>query len=117
MDGKEVLRKTISVNHPLRFGGVTIYQTDWGISALQVHKDGAGPFNLSMATLQNGDKKLFGTFLPLEDDSSYTKPKGISILDWKYWSQQKGWIINMQREQSAYIFSICNNPYPIHFCP
>lgn len=80
MDGKEVLRKTISVNHPLRFGGVTIYQTDWGISALQVHKNGAGPFNLAMATLQNGDKKLFGTFLPLEDDSSSTKPKGISIL-------------------------------------
>lgn len=80
MDGKEVLRKTISVNHPLRFGGVTIYQTDWSISALQVHRDGAGPFNLAMATIQGGDKKLFGTFLPLDDDSGSTNPKGISIL-------------------------------------
>eukprot|EP01018_Ginkgo_biloba_P031966 Gb_26769 [translate_table: standard] len=80
LNGKEVLKKTISVNDPLRFGGVTIYQTDWSISALQLHKDGAGPFNLAMATLQSGDKKLFGTFLPLEDNSGSTKPKGISIL-------------------------------------
>lgn len=33
-----------------------------------------------MATLESGDKKLFGTFLPLENDSGSTKPKGISIL-------------------------------------
>ncbi|KAH0914128.1 hypothetical protein HID58_028574 [Brassica napus] len=40
LNGKEVVRKTISVNDPLRYGGVTIYQTDWSFSALQVSKDG-----------------------------------------------------------------------------
>lgn len=71
LDGKEVMRKTIKVNDPLRYGGVTIYQTDWGFSALQVKKNGEGPFNLAMAPLKlNGDKKLFGTFLPLEDSDS-----------------------------------------------
>lgn len=68
MEGREVMRKTISVNDPLRYGGVTIYQTDWGISALQVIKDGEGPFNLAMAPLKiNGDKKLYGTILPVGD--------------------------------------------------
>lgn len=80
LDGKEVLRKTISVNDPLRYGGITIYQTDWGFSALQVVKDNEGPFNLAMARLKlNGDKKLFGTFLPIGDTDS-PNVKGISML-------------------------------------
>lgn len=71
LNGKEVMRKTISVNDPLRYGGLTIYQTDWGFSALQVSKNGEGPFNLAVAPLQmNGDKKLYGTFLPVGDTNS-----------------------------------------------
>nr|AKF43164.1 cytochrome c biogenesis protein [Erodium gruinum] len=83
IDGKEVLRKTISVNDPLRYGGITIYQTDWSISALQVLKDGEGPFNLAMAPLKlnGGDTKLFGTILPINDpDPDSTQVKGISML-------------------------------------
>lgn len=64
-------RKTISVNDPLRYGGITIYQTDWSLSALQILKDDEGPFNLPMAPLKlNGDKKLFGTFLPVGNPES-----------------------------------------------
>lgn len=80
LDGKEVLRKTINVNKPLRYGGITIYQTDWSISALQVLKDNEGPFNLAVAPLQiNGDKKLYGTFLPIGDVNA-PNVKGISML-------------------------------------
>lgn len=80
INGKELMRKTISVNDPLRYGGFTIYQTDWSLSALQVMKDGEGPFNLAFAPLQiNGDKKLYGTFLPIENADS-TNLKGISML-------------------------------------
>lgn len=65
------MRKTISVNDPLRYGGVTIYQTDWSISALQVSKNGEDPFNLAVAPLQiNGDKKLYGTFMPVGDTNA-----------------------------------------------
>ncbi|CAA0807584.1 Cytochrome c biogenesis protein CCS1-chloroplastic [Striga hermonthica] len=81
INGKEVMRKTISVNDPLRYGGVTIYQTDWSLSALQIMKDDEGPFNLAMAPLKiNGDKKLYGTFLPVGDNSESTDLKGISML-------------------------------------
>ncbi|CDO97088.1 unnamed protein product [Coffea canephora] len=80
LNGKEVMRKTISVNDPLRYGGITIYQTDWSLSALQILKDNEGPFNLAMAPLQiNGDKKLYGTFLPIGDVNS-PDVKGISML-------------------------------------
>ncbi|CAH1418096.1 unnamed protein product [Lactuca virosa] len=80
IDGKEVMRKTISVNDPLRYEGVTIYQTDWSISALQVLKDDEGPFNLAVAPLTvNGDKKLYGSFLPIGNTDS-PNVKGISML-------------------------------------
>ncbi|MQL82220.1 hypothetical protein Taro_014692 [Colocasia esculenta] len=80
LEGKEVLRKTISVNDPLRYGGITIYQTDWGISALQIMKDDEGPFNLAMAPLKlSGDKKLYGTFLPVGETDA-PDVKGISML-------------------------------------
>lgn len=75
IDGKEVMRKTISVNDPLRYEGVTIYQTDWSISALQILRNDEGPFNLAVAPLTvNGDKKLYGSFLPVgNSDSSNVK--------------------------------------------
>ncbi|RZC87040.1 hypothetical protein C5167_041972 [Papaver somniferum] len=81
LDGKEVMRKTISVNDPLRYDGITIYQTDWSISALQVLKNDEGPFNLAVARLKlNGDKKLFGTFLPTGGNDDAPDVKGISML-------------------------------------
>lgn len=75
------MRKTISVNDPLRYGGITIYQTDWSLSALQIMKDDEGPFNLAMAPLKiNGDKKLYGTFLPIVDGDS-TILKGMYVYN------------------------------------
>ncbi|KAL7156709.1 hypothetical protein ABFS83_02G026700 [Erythranthe nasuta] len=80
LNGKEIMKKTIKVNDPLRYGGITIYQTDWSLSALQVMKDDEGPFNLALAPLKtNGDKRLYGTFLPVENPGS-TNLKGISML-------------------------------------
>ena len=69
--------KTISVNDPMRFSSVTMYQTDWGISAVQLRVGNSEPYNLAMAPLQKGDNKLFGTFLPIE---GAPEGKGISIL-------------------------------------
>ncbi|XP_002977026.2 cytochrome c biogenesis protein CCS1, chloroplastic [Selaginella moellendorffii] len=72
----ELLRKTISVNNPLRIAGATIYQTDWGISTVLVRIDDSEPFNLAMAPLRKGDNKLFGTLIP----EGVLNSKGISIL-------------------------------------
>jgi hypothetical protein len=82
LNGNEIMRKTISVNDPLRYEGITIYQADWSFSALQILKDGEGPFNLAIAPLKiNGDKKLFGTFLPMGDtDSPNIKGMHVSFL-------------------------------------
>uniref|UniRef100_A0A7C8YM40 ResB-like domain-containing protein n=2 Tax=Opuntia streptacantha TaxID=393608 RepID=A0A7C8YM40_OPUST len=104
LNGKEVMRKTISVNDPLRYGGITIYQTDWSFSALQILKDGEGPFNLAMAPLKlNGDKKLFGTFLPIGNTDS-PSVKGISMLARDFQSiilyDQEGKFVGVRRPNS-----------------
>lgn len=113
LDGKEVMRKTIKVNDPLRYGGVTIYQTDWGFSALQVKKNGEGPFNLAMAPLKlNGDKKLFGTLLPLENSDS-SNVKGISMLARDLQSivlyDQEGKFVGVRRPSSKLPIEIDGN--------
>jgi cytochrome c biogenesis protein len=107
------MRKTIKVNDPLRYGGVTIYQTDWGFSALQVKKNGEGPFNLAMAPLKlNGDKKLFGTLLPLENSGS-SNVKGISMLARDLQSivlyDQEGKFVGVRRPSSKLPIEIDGN--------
>ena len=57
--GEQLIRKTISVNNPLRWGGVTMYQTDWSLAAVSLRAEGSpmqpadgSPFNLPMASLE-----------------------------------------------------------------
>lgn len=83
--GNTMMQKTISVNKPLRYGGITAYQTDWSMSALSVTLVGSdrGNLLLPMAPLEGlpgSGGKLYGTFLPLEKSTGDSKPKGISLL-------------------------------------
>lgn len=36
LNGNRLFNKKIFVNSPLRFGGITVYQTDWGMAAVIV---------------------------------------------------------------------------------
>lgn len=63
LDGAPLRSQTVSVNLPLRWGGVTAYQTDWSMSGLQLKVDGAAaagvpdstPVQLPMASLGKGE--------------------------------------------------------------
>ncbi len=75
--GEEVDRKTIYVNSPLRYRGVTFYQTDWGISGIRVRINNSPILQLPMAQLDTGGKgRLWGTWIPTKPDLS----AGVSIL-------------------------------------
>jgi cytochrome c biogenesis protein len=76
-EGKEVDKDTIYVNHPLRYKGVTLYQTDWGIAAVKVRVNKSPIFKLPMALLDTGGKgRLWGTWIPTKPDLS----EGVSLL-------------------------------------
>jgi cytochrome c biogenesis protein len=76
-EGKEVDHKKIFVNQPLRYHGVTFYQTDWGISAVRVRVNNSPIFQLPMALLDTkGQGRIWGTWIPTKPDMS----EGVSLL-------------------------------------
>ena len=64
LEGRPLAQRTLSVNQPLRYGGVTAYQTDWSMAALTVRAVGSPlqpadgtAFNLPMASLAGAPGK------------------------------------------------------------
>ena len=76
-DGEELKHKKIYVNEPLRYDGVTFYQTSWGIAAVQAQVNNSPIFQLPMAPLNtNGNGEIWGTWIPTKTDLS----EGVSLL-------------------------------------
>ncbi|MEN9214245.1 MAG: cytochrome c biogenesis protein [Gloeomargarita sp. DG02_4_bins_56] len=75
--GEEIARKTIHVNEPLRWRGLTFYQTSWGIHAVRLRFNQSPVLELPVNpfTAANG-RKLWGTWLPLKPDLSV----GVSLV-------------------------------------
>ncbi|MBW4645834.1 MAG: cytochrome c biogenesis protein [Goleter apudmare HA4340-LM2] len=75
--GEEVDHKKIFVNEPLRYHGVTFYQTDWGLAAVRVRINNSPIFQLPMAQLNTkGKGRIWGTWIPTKPDMS----QGVSLL-------------------------------------
>jgi cytochrome c biogenesis protein len=75
--GGEVDRKTIYVNQPLRYRGVTFYQADWAIAAIRVRINNSPILQLPMAQLDTGGRgRIWGTWIPTKTDLS----AGVSVL-------------------------------------
>lgn len=75
--GAEVKQKTIHVNEPLRYRGVTLYQADWAIAAIKVQVNNSPILQLPMAQLDTGGKgRIWATWIPTKPDMS----AGVSLL-------------------------------------
>jgi cytochrome c biogenesis protein len=75
--GEEVDHQKIFVNQPLRYHGVTFYQTDWGISAIRIKFNNSPIFQLPMAALDtNGKGRIWGSWIPTKPDLS----EGVSVI-------------------------------------
>lgn len=75
--GQERDRQTISVNHPLRYRGVTLYQTSWGIAGVQVQLNNSPILQLPMGQIEtDGSGKFWGTWVPTKPDLS----EGVSLV-------------------------------------
>ena len=108
--GQIIMGKQISVNNPLRFEGMTMYQvrqlpqlllaqdllqTDWGMSSLSVTVE-SDAFSeekqktvlLPMASLESrkdGADRVFATFIPLPGSNQEgSTPRGVSGQDWHF---------------------------------
>ncbi|MBD2357470.1 cytochrome c biogenesis protein [Tolypothrix sp. FACHB-123] len=75
--GQEVDHKKIFVNQPLRYHGVTFYQTDWGLSGVKIQFNNSPVFQLPMAQLDTkGAGRIWGTWIPTKPDLS----QGVSLI-------------------------------------
>ena len=75
--GQEVDRKTIHVNEPFRYRGVTFYQADWALAAVRVRLNKSPVLQLPMAQLDTqGKGRIWGAWIPTKPDLS----AGVSLL-------------------------------------
>jgi cytochrome c biogenesis protein len=76
-NGEELTQKTIHVNEPLRYKGVTLYQADWGIAAVKVKLNNSPVLEIPMGQLPTeGKSRIWGTLVPTKPDMS----EGVSLL-------------------------------------
>jgi cytochrome c biogenesis protein len=75
--GQEVDRRTIHVNQPLKYKGVSLYQADWSIAAIDIQLNQSPVLRLPMAQLDTGGQgRLWGTWIPTKPDLS----AGVSLI-------------------------------------
>ncbi|MBE9173270.1 cytochrome c biogenesis protein ResB, partial [Cyanobium sp. LEGE 06143] len=60
----------ISVNHPLRFQGVTLYQADWGLAAITVQLGRSPLLQLPLQSFTELGEQVWGLVLPTRPDGS-----------------------------------------------
>lgn len=75
--GQEVKRQTISVNHPLSYRGVTLYQADWSIDSIRIRINNSPTFQIPVVPVRTeAGNKLWGAFVPTQPDMS----QGLTLL-------------------------------------
>jgi cytochrome c biogenesis protein len=75
--GQEIQRKTISVNDPLVYKGVTYYQTDWGITGLRLKVVGQDKnLQLPVSKIPTSSQKLWISWFPI----NLSEKKGLILL-------------------------------------
>ncbi len=60
----------ISVNHPLRFRGVTFYQADWGLAAITIQLGRSPLLQLPLQSFPELGEQVWGVLLPTQPDGS-----------------------------------------------
>lgn len=71
--------KIISVNSPLRYKGITIYQTDWDLSAIRVTFDRKNIYELPLNKIKFQDYNMWICFFPINWKEELT----LTIMDTK----------------------------------
>jgi cytochrome c biogenesis protein len=74
--GNEIKRQTISVNHPLKYKGITYYQTDWNLSSIRIIDENLNKIQYPLSFPLTDKSKIWLSWVTLNDN--YTN--GFTIL-------------------------------------
>ena len=68
--GPELKQAEISVNHPLRFKGITLYQADWSLAAITLQLGKSPLLQLPLQPFPQLGEQIWGLVLPTRPDGS-----------------------------------------------
>ncbi len=60
----EVINKEISVNHPLRTNGITIYQADWSLAAITIQINSSPKLQIPLERINQLGEQVWGVLVP-----------------------------------------------------
>ena len=60
--------KEISVNHPLRYKGLTLYQADWSLAAVTIQFDNSPKLQIPIKSIPELGEQVWGTIIPTKKD-------------------------------------------------
>ena len=63
-------RREISVNHPLRYRGMTVYQADWALAAIEVQLGRSPVLQLPLQSFPQLGEQVWGIVLPTRPDGT-----------------------------------------------
>lgn len=69
-DGSLLKQAEISVNHPLRFKGVTLYQADWALATINLQLGKSPLLELPLQSFPQLGEQVWGIVLPTRPDGS-----------------------------------------------
>ena len=69
-DAAPATTREISVNHPLRFQGMTVYQADWALAGIQVQLGKSPILELPLQSFPQLGEQVWGIVLPTRPDGS-----------------------------------------------
>ncbi|MFM7169750.1 MAG: cytochrome c biogenesis protein ResB [Cyanobium sp.] len=69
-NGPEVRQEEISVNHPLRTKGMTLYQADWTLAAIQIQLGRSPVLELPLQRFPQLGEQVWGLLLPTRPDGT-----------------------------------------------
>ncbi len=61
--------KEISVNYPLRYKGLTLYQADWSLAAITIEIDNSPKLQIPIEPISELGEQVWGTIIPTNKDS------------------------------------------------
>jgi cytochrome c biogenesis protein len=74
--GNEIKRQTISVNHPLKYKGITYYQTDWNLVSIRVSDENLNKIQYPLSSPLTEKSKIWLSWVTLNENFT----EGFTIL-------------------------------------
>ncbi len=69
-DFNKIFSKQISVNHPLRFRGMTVYQADWALAAITIQINKQQKLQLPLKKIEALGDEVWGVLVPKLDNTN-----------------------------------------------